>query len=211
MKKNETIKKIEKLFLGSTNENHPRKQGRVIELPCFVGDKIYFFLDGKLVEEEVEEIVYSCEAENFGIFRRERVYTRSKAFDFSDFGKTVFLTREAGEITQKEGRKDAEAWGNMFKDCTLPDEVEIFGEKLKVEEKRMDSSQHKFTQEELDVERAYLLLGKCLELFRRQDEHGFVLNLLEEIVHYDDCDCDGHFLMEDIAELLEPEKEREQK
>ena len=48
-----------------------------------------------------------------------------------------------------------------------------------------------------------LLLSKCLELFKRQDESPYVLNLLEEIVHYDGVNCDGYCLMEDIESVLE--------
>lgn len=47
------------------------------------------------------------------------------------------------------------------------------------------------------------LLKACLELFKRQDNSRFVLNVLEEHVRYDEADCDGYCLMEDIQNELE--------
>jgi hypothetical protein len=47
-------------------------------------------------------------------------------------------------------------------------------------------------------DRKIVLLRACLELLRRQDDSHYVLNLLDETVHYDEADCDGHCLMEDI-------------
>lgn len=51
--------------------------------------------------------------------------------------------------------------------------------------------------------RARELLNACAELFNKQNEAFFVLNLLEETVYYDECECDGNCLWEDIISLLE--------
>ena len=56
---------------------------------------------------------------------------------------------------------------------------------------------------ESDIVTIVLLLSKCLELFKRQDESPYVLNLLQETVHYDGVDCDGYCMMEDIESVLE--------
>lgn len=56
---------------------------------------------------------------------------------------------------------------------------------------------------ELDIEIIYLLLSKCLELFKLQEESPYVLNLLEQTVYYDDVECDGFCLMEDIENVFE--------
>lgn len=48
------------------------------------------------------------------------------------------------------------------------------------------------------IERKDTLLKATHELLSKQDESGFVLNLLTETVHYDDVDCDGYCLMNDI-------------
>lgn len=52
------------------------------------------------------------------------------------------------------------------------------------------------------MDRKEVLLRACYELFQKQIESPYVLNLLEETVHYDDYDCDGYCLMDDIAEEL---------
>ena len=48
------------------------------------------------------------------------------------------------------------------------------------------------------MDRKEVLLRACYELLMRQVESGYVLNLLDEIVHYDDTDVDGNCLLEDI-------------
>lgn len=75
------------------------KAGRCVVMPCKVGDKIYKLFCGGAVEIEVERIVCwsnGCWKINA---HTNRKYTDWKGFeiDFSDFGKTVFLTREAAE------------------------------------------------------------------------------------------------------------------
>ena len=51
--------------------------------------------------------------------------------------------------------------------------------------------------------RAKELLEACVKLLNKQNESPFVLNLLDETIYYDDCECDGNCLLEDIEELLE--------
>ena len=54
----------------------------------------------------------------------------------------------------------------------------------------------------MDLERAKVLLKACYDLLQKQEESHFVLNLLEETVYYDESDCDGYCLKNDIeAEL----------
>ena len=48
------------------------------------------------------------------------------------------------------------------------------------------------------IERKDTLLKATHELLSKQDKSAFVLNLLSETVHYDDADCDGYCLMNDI-------------
>ena len=52
------------------------------------------------------------------------------------------------------------------------------------------------------MNRKDILLRACFDLLQKQVESPYVLNLLDETVHYDDSDCDGHCLMDDIAEEL---------
>lgn len=52
-------------------------------------------------------------------------------------------------------------------------------------------------------DRATELLIACAKLLNKQNESGYVLNILEQTVYYDECDCDGYCLLEDIESLLE--------
>jgi len=47
-------------------------------------------------------------------------------------------------------------------------------------------------------DRKIILLKACRDLLKKQEKSHYVLNLLEETVFYDDVDCDGYCLLEDI-------------
>lgn len=70
------------------------EQGKLMKLPCAVGDTIYMIYsdeDSSFVEESkvVEVSTY-------------RVWIDSACFDYDDFGKTVFLTRKEAEAALEE-------------------------------------------------------------------------------------------------------------
>lgn len=80
------------------------KDGRVVVLPCKVGDKLYRVFAGEIFEHRVGSMKY------FAIQGRWDIET----YPFcpcveSSIGKTVFLTREEAEkaLTEMEGKKDA--------------------------------------------------------------------------------------------------------
>ena len=52
-------------------------------------------------------------------------------------------------------------------------------------------------------DRKITLLKACRDLLRKQNDSSYVLNLLSETVFYDDVDCDGYCLLEDIEIELE--------
>lgn len=52
------------------------------------------------------------------------------------------------------------------------------------------------------LNRALAILKPMKELLQRQANSSIVLNLCCEIVHYDDADCDGYCLLDDIKEVL---------
>ena len=52
-------------------------------------------------------------------------------------------------------------------------------------------------------DRKATLLKACYDILKKQEDSHYVLNLLEETVYYDDADCDGNCLLEDIATELE--------
>ena len=54
-----------------------------------------------------------------------------------------------------------------------------------------------------DIERAKTLLKAARDLLKRQEDAFYVLNLLSETVRYDEAECDGYCLMEDIQYWFE--------
>lgn len=52
-------------------------------------------------------------------------------------------------------------------------------------------------------DRKITLLKACRDLLNKQKDSSYVLDILGETVFYDDADCDGLCLLEDIELLLE--------
>lgn len=67
------------------------KAGRLVVLPCKVGDTVYFALLGRIIEKQVFSIV--------SFSNSTRIYCggTSEYFRPEDIGKTFFLTREDAE------------------------------------------------------------------------------------------------------------------
>lgn len=78
------------------------EDGRVVVLPCKVGDTVYFALLGRIIEKQVFSIV--------SFSNSTRIYCggTSEYFRPEDIGKTFFLTREEAEraMQEMEGKKD---------------------------------------------------------------------------------------------------------
>lgn len=76
------------------------KDGRLVVLPCKVGDTVYFALLGRIIEKQVFSIV--------SFSNSTRIYCggTSEYFRPEDIGKTFFLTREEAEKAL-EALKDA--------------------------------------------------------------------------------------------------------
>jgi hypothetical protein len=55
------------------------------------------------------------------------------------------------------------------------------------------------------IKRYETLLKAAYELLKKQEKSGYTLDLLSETVFYDEADCDGYCLMEDIAIELDLE------
>lgn len=47
-------------------------------------------------------------------------------------------------------------------------------------------------------DRKVILLKACRDLLKKQDNSSYVLDILSETVYYDEADCDGYCLLEDI-------------
>ena len=67
------------------------RDGRLVVLPCKVGDVVYFALLGRIIEKQVFSIVSFSDS--------TRIYCdgTSEYFRPEDIGKTFFLTREGAE------------------------------------------------------------------------------------------------------------------
>ena len=78
------------------------KEGRVVVLPCKVGDTVYFALLGRIIEKQVFSIV------SFSKYTRIYCGGTSEYFRPEDIGKTFFLTREEAEkaLQEMEDKKD---------------------------------------------------------------------------------------------------------
>lgn len=63
------------------------KEGRLLVLPCKVGDMVYEHADGLVYAHTLRRIIFDCE---------------SIAFDERAIGKSVFLTREEVEAALKQ-------------------------------------------------------------------------------------------------------------
>jgi len=74
-------------------------EGRLIVLPCKVGDMVHIIVDGKIYTSEVYHITYS---DYYGK-AIGTVWTHSGVCAYFDhFGKCAFLTREEAEAALKE-------------------------------------------------------------------------------------------------------------
>jgi hypothetical protein len=52
-------------------------------------------------------------------------------------------------------------------------------------------------------DRKIVLLKACYDMLKQIDDAGYVISPFETTVHYDEADCDGYCLMEDIELELE--------
>lgn len=80
------------------------KDGRLVVLPCKVGDVVYGFHNGKTILPMVAKWI-ETNADGWTVAAQ---YTpmAPKFYKFSEFGKTVFLTREEAEKVL-EGKRNA--------------------------------------------------------------------------------------------------------
>ena len=69
-----------------------------VVLPCKVGDTIYVVEKGKVIQDSVETLYVAYFGGDEETFQFDGIKTDGY---FSDFGKTVFLTREAAEQALK--------------------------------------------------------------------------------------------------------------
>lgn len=85
-----------------------KDRSRFVELPCKVGDTVYVVEniagENKIIQDSVETIGIGYYADGIEIYQFDGIKTDGY---FSDFGKTVFLTKEAAEQALKECEENA--------------------------------------------------------------------------------------------------------
>lgn len=93
---------LEQIF-DSDDCDHFQDRSRFVELPCKVGDTVYVIEsiagEEKIIQDHVETMGIGYYADGINIYQFDGIKTDGY---FSDFGKTVFLTREAAELALKE-------------------------------------------------------------------------------------------------------------
>ena len=75
------------------------EQGKLIELPCKIGDTVW---DIKWWDDTTETRVIDGKTYFRRVMKHKVTKSKFKLFDYDNFGKTVFLTREEAEAALKE-------------------------------------------------------------------------------------------------------------
>lgn len=95
-----------------------KKDGRLVVLPCYTGEKVYMLLLGKILELEVGSITLN------GDITKIQYYSSSICSSPEDFGKTVFLNREEAEAALKGGMAEmAMLYGTLDEIIDLCDDI----------------------------------------------------------------------------------------
>lgn len=83
------------------------KEGRLVVLPCDVGDKLYDVTLGEVREKIVISLsMLLSKSVNHLVIHAENFRNAVTSYELQDIGKTVFLTREAAEAALKEREMD---------------------------------------------------------------------------------------------------------
>ena len=95
-----------------------KDSSQFVELPCKVGDTVFVIQDiageEKIIQDRVETISIGYYADGINIYQFDGIKTDGY---FSDFGKTVFLTREEAEQKLKERKTDEKLGAKQEKPC----------------------------------------------------------------------------------------------
>ena len=96
-----------------------KKKGRLVVLPCDVGDKLYDVTLGEVREKIVISLsMLLSKSVNHLVIHAENFRNAVTSYELQDIGKTVFLTREAAEAALKEREEKYEKWNC----CSLIDD-----------------------------------------------------------------------------------------
>ena len=84
-----------------------KKKGRLVVLPCDVGDKLYDVTLGEVREKIVVSLsMFVPESVNHLVIHAENFRNAVTSYELQDIGKTVFLTREAAEAALNDLESD---------------------------------------------------------------------------------------------------------
>lgn len=98
---------ILKMYHKLAEYENLEEQGKLIKLPCKVGDTVYFKVQsGEYAEAEVRDFTYFLTC-GFCIVVTSEKFGKQN-IPFTDFGKTVFLTKEEAEAALKKMEGDYE-------------------------------------------------------------------------------------------------------
>lgn len=85
------------------------KEGRLVVLPCDVGDKLYDVTLGEVREKIVISLsMLLSKSVNHLVIHAENFRNAVTSYELQDIGKTFFLTREAAEAALKEREAEHE-------------------------------------------------------------------------------------------------------
>lgn len=86
------------------------KEGRLVVLPCDVGDKLYDVTLGEVREKIVISLsMLLSKSVNHLVIHAENFRNAVTSYELQDIGKTVFLTREAAEAALEAQRGENNA------------------------------------------------------------------------------------------------------
>ena len=89
------IPTLEEVYAKLAEYEDAEEQGRLIKLPCKVGNNLYMIIFNKIFEEKLDKIVISYEAEHY-------------IFDEFSVGRDVFFTREEAEAALEKMKRENE-------------------------------------------------------------------------------------------------------
>lgn len=102
-KETERLAAYEETGLEPEELAQAKKKGRLVVLPCNVGDKLYDVTLGEVREKIVVSLsMFVPESVNHLVIHAENFRNAVTSYELQDIGKTVFLTREAAEAALKE-------------------------------------------------------------------------------------------------------------
>lgn len=102
-KETERLAAYEETGLEPEELAQAKKKGRLVVLPCNVGDKLYDVTLGEVREKIVVSLsMFVPESVNHLVIHAENFRNAVTSYELQDIGKTVFLTREAAEAALEE-------------------------------------------------------------------------------------------------------------